>query len=365
MTFHRAYNFCAGPATIPEVVLERVREELLNWKGRGSSFMEISHRSTDFLKLVFEPARENLKKLLNIPEDYHILFITTGTSHQFAMVPLNFLNLKPHKSADYLHTGVWSGKAINEAKRYGNINVALSTENNRFTKMCSPNELKLDSNASYLHYTPNETIHGFQFHTIPETHNVPIIADMSSEILSRPIEVSRYGMIYAGTQKNIGPSGLTIAIIHKNMAGFANALTPTLYQYQTYIDSGSLYHTPNTFGIYMAGCIFEWLLNLGGISEIAKINQRKSQKLYDAIDHSSFYRNPVQKEFRSQMNVIYYLPTVELDQLFVKEAQNNHLINLKGHKSIGGIRASIYNAMPEKGVDVLIEFMQEFERKYG
>jgi phosphoserine aminotransferase len=361
----RAYNFCAGPATIPEVVLARAREELFNWKGKGTSVMEISHRSTDFIENVLEPARENLKKLLKVPDDYDILFITAGTSHQFSMVPLNLLDLKLHNAADYFYTGTWSGKAINEAKRYGEINIALSTEGSNFREINSPDEYRLNPKASYIHYTPNETIHGFQFHTIPESKGVPLVADMSSEILSCPIDISKFGMIYAGTQKNIGPSGLTLVIIRKDMAGYAKSFTPVLYNYQTYIESGSLYHTPNTFGIYMAGCVFEWLLSLGGLSEVAQMNQRKSQKLYNFIDASSFYHNPVQKEYRSQMNVIYYLPTVELEQLFVKEAQNHQLINLKGHKSIGGVRASIYNAMPEKGVEILIEFMREFEKKYG
>lgn len=362
----RPYNFCAGPATIPEAVMKRAQKELLDWQGRGTSVMEISHRSPDFMKHVLTPARENLKKLLNIPDNYHVLFITAGTSHQFAMVPMNLLNLNPNNTADYFYTGTWSGKAINEAKKYGDIRIALSTEETGFKKMPNTHTpFQVNKEAAFVHYTPNETIHGFQFHEIPETDSIPLVADMSSEILSRPLEVSRFGLIYAGTQKNIGPSGLTLVILREDLVGYAKKFTPTLYNYKTYIESDSLYHTPNTFAIYMAGCVFEWILAQGGLAAMEFINQRKAEMLYKTIDHSGFYMNKVDASNRSRMNVIFNLPSAELDAMFVQEAQQHQLLNLKGHKAIGGIRASIYNAMPLEGVMALVEFMKSFEKKYG
>ncbi len=365
----RVYNFSAGPAAIPEAVLKRVQEELLDWQGRGTSVMEISHRSVDFMEKVLFPAEANLRKLMNIPENYKILFVSCGTSHQFSMIPLNLLDLKPDHQADYFYTGLWSGKAIKEAQRYGDINIALSSEKNNFTDIDMPENWALNSKASYVHYTPNETTHGLQFQDIPEMINhIPLVADMSSMILSRPINVNQFGLIYAGAQKNIGPSGLSIAIIREDLLGYAKSFTPSLYHYKMYSYHQSLFNTPATFAVYMAGLCFEWLLGLGGVAEIAKINQSKAKKLYNYIDKTDFYTNPVNPKYRSDMNVIYYLPKSEddlLTKLFVKQSGEAGLAHLKGHKAIGGIRASIYNAVPESGVDKLIEFMKEFEKRYG
>jgi phosphoserine aminotransferase len=361
----RAYNFSAGPAAIPEIVLKRVKEELLEWNGQGASVMEISHRCEAYLKKILEPAEENLRKLMNIPKNYHVLFISATTSHQFSMIPMNLLDCNQHNKADYFHTGLWSGKAIKEAERYGKINIALSSEENNFTNISSSESWRLDSEASYLHYTPNETVHGLEFNEIPMTGKVPLVADMSSMILSRNIDVNRFGLIYAGSQKNIGPTGLTIVIIREDLVGKAKSFTPNLYNYQTYVEYKSLFNTPATFSIYLASLCFEWLIEQGGVSEIEKINARKAKKLYDYIDQTDFYRNHINPQYRSKMNVVFYLPTPELELLFVKESNSVGLINLKGHKVIGGIRASIYNAMPESGVETLVNFMKDFEKRNG
>ena len=360
----RKYNFGAGPATLPQAVLEQVQNELLNWQGTGVSVMELGHRTTDFLDKVLNPAFDNLRKLMNVPENYKILFITGGASSQFSMVPLNLLNGK--KQADYLYTGIWSQKAIAEASRYCEVNIALNAETNNFTNIPSPAQLQLKADAAYVHYTPNETVNGMEFHWIPDTGNVPLVADMSSNILSCPIDVTRFGAIYAGAQKNIGPAGLTIAIVREDLIGHAMTHTPTLYDYKTYADNDSLYNTPATFSIYMAGLVFKWLLEQGGLNVIAEINQRKADKLYRCIDSSNgFYRNKIDKNCRSRMNVVFNLPDDNLHQLFLKNSAAVGLLYLKGHKAVGGIRASIYNAMPEKGVDALIEFMNEFMEKNG
>lgn len=360
----RKYNFGAGPATLPQAVLEQAQNELLDWQGTGISVMELGHRTTDFADKVLHPAINNLRELMNIPDNYKILFITGGASTQFSMVPLNLLNDKTQ--ADYLYTGIWSQKAIVEGKRYCDVNIALSAETNGFTSIPSPAQLQLNARAAYIHYTPNETINGLEFHWVPDTGNVPLVADMSSNILSRPIDVSRYGVIYAGAQKNIGPAGLTIAIVRDDLIGHAISYTPTLFNYKTYADNTSLYNTPATFAIYMAGLVFAWLRTQGGLSAIAEINQRKANKLYQLIDNSNgFYRNQVDKNCRSRMNVVFNLPDDNLQQLFLKESAAMGLLYLKGHKSVGGIRASIYNAMPEKGVDALVEFMKEFMKING
>lgn len=366
----RVYNFSAGPAAIPEAVLKRVQEELLDWQGRGTSVMEISHRSAEFMEKVLFTAEANLRKLMNIPENYKILFTSCGTSHHFSMIPLNLLDLKSHHQADYFYTGIWSGKAIKEAQRYGDINIAVNSEKNNFTDIDSPQDWKLNPKASYVHYTPNETVHGLEFQDTPKMidNTIPLVADMSSMILSREIDINQFGLIYAGAQKNIGPSGLSIVIIREDLLGFAKPFTPNLYNYKTYSDNQSLFNTPATFAIYMAGLCFEWLLGLGGVAEVEKINQAKSQKLYSYIDKTDFYTNPVNPKYRSHMNVIFYLPKSEddiLTKLFVEESTKTGLAYLRGHKAIGGIRASIYNAMPESGVDKLIEFMKVFEKKYG
>lgn len=360
----RKYNFGAGPATLPQAVLEQVQNELLDWQNTGISVMELGHRTTDFLDKVLNPAINNLRELMNIPNNYKIFFITGGASTQFSMTPLNLLNEK--KQADYLYTGIWSQKAIAEAKRYCDVNIALNAEPNGFTNIPSPAQLQLNSNAAYVHYTPNETINGLEFHWVPDTGPVPLVADMSSNILSRQVDITRYGVIYAGAQKNIGPAGLTIAIVREDLIGRALPFTPTLFNYKTYADNNSLYNTPATFGIYMAGLVFEWLLKQGGLNVIAEINQRKANKLYQCIDNSKgFYRNEIDKNCRSRMNVIFNLPDDNLQQLFLKDSAAAGLLYLKGHKAVGGIRASIYNAMSEKGVDALVEFMNEFMKKNG
>lgn len=360
----RKYNFGAGPATLPQEVLEQVQQELLDWQGTGVSVMELGHRTTDFSERVLFPAINELKELMAIPDNYKIVFITGGASSQFSMVPLNLLNNKTE--ADYLYTGIWSQKAIAEAKRYCHVHLALNAENNGFTDIPSPAQLKLNPQSAYVHYTPNETINGMEFHWVPDTDTVPLVADMSSNILSRPIDVKRYGVIYAGAQKNIGPAGLTVAIIREDLVGNAMPSTPTLYNYKTYVEHNSLYNTPATFAIYIAGLVFNWLRKQGGLKAIAEINQRKANKLYQLIDDSAgFYKNTINKNCRSRMNIIFNLPDENLQQLFLKETAATGLLYLKGHKAVGGIRASIYNAMPDKGVDALVEFMKEFMKRNG
>jgi len=338
---------------IPTEVLERLKSELLDWEKLGTSAFEISHRGKDYVEKILEPAEHHFRELLKIPKNYHVLFTSFGASHHFAMVPLNLLDRNKHNTACYIDSGIWSGKAIKEAQRYGNI--ALS----KF------DQFKENPDYSYVHYTPNETIEGIQFHEIPETADVPLVADMSSEILSRPLDIAKFGLIYAGAQKNIGPAGLSIVIIRDDLVSFAKSFTPTLYNYKTYVDSQSLYHTPNTFGIYLAGLAFEWLLKNGGVETIAKTNHRKAKKLYNYIDTTDFYKNAVDKQNRSVMNVVFYTPSAELDKLFVEESAKVNLINLNGHKVVGGLRASIYNAMPEAGVDALVNFMKDFEKRYA
>lgn len=362
---HRAYNFSAGPATIPLPVLTKLQEELLDWRGTGMSVMEISHRSQDYLEHVLKPAQANLRQLLEIPENYQILFITGGASHQFAMVPLNLMG--QNKQADYLHTGIWSEKAIKEAQRYGDVNVAMSNADSQFTSIPAQETWQLNPKAAYVHYTPNETINGVEFRYIPNIEEkIPLVADMSSYILSRPINISKFGLIYAGAQKNIGLAGLTIVIIREELLGKAYDLTPTLYNYQTYAEHQSLYNTPATLSIYLANLVFEWIISThSSLSNMAVINARKAAKLYNYIDSTSFYQNNIATDCRSIMNVVFRLPTLELDEEFVKEASAADLTNLKGHRLVGGIRASIYNAMPEAGVDALIDFMRQFMERHG
>ena len=340
---------------LPYEVMQQVQAEWLDWRGTGTSVIEISHRSQDFIEHVLDPARNDIRTLLTIPENYQILFISAGTSHQFSMVPLNLLDLNKNNTAAYFQTGVWSGKAIKEAQRYGNI-IIEDNINNINSK---------NNNYSYIHYTPNETIEGIQFPAVPNTGHIPLVADMSSEILSKPIDVNQFGLIYAGAQKNMGPSGLTFVIINEKLIGHAKKNTPILYNYKTYSDSGSLHNTPNTFSIYLSGLVFKWLLKQGGLKEIQKINERKAHKLYNYIDKTGFYHNKIPVNYRSRMNIVFYTPSPELDNCFISEAKKQDLLYLKGHKAVGGIRASIYNAMPESGVDKLVNFMTEFEHKYG
>jgi phosphoserine aminotransferase len=332
---------------------------MLDWNGSGMSVMEMSHRGKDFMSIAGK-AEADLRQLMSIPDNYKVLFLQGGASSQFSMVPINLLDGK--NTADYLLTGQWSKKAVAEGKRYCEVNVVADTSDSKFTTVPDEGSLQLNTDAAYVHYTPNETIVGVEFPYIPDTGDVPLVADMSSTILSREIDISRYGVIYAGAQKNIGPAGLTIVIVREDLVGHANAAMPVMFDYKTHVDNDSMYNTPPTYSWYVAGLVFDYLLKQGGIAAMEAVNKRKAEKLYQAIDNSDFYSNPVEKHCRSWMNVPFILANAELDAAFLEQAAANGLTTLKGHRSVGGMRASIYNAMPEAGVDALIEFMQEFER---
>lgn len=358
----RVFNFSAGPAALPQAVLERARDEMLDWNGSGMSVMEMSHRGKEFMSIA-EQAEQDLREIMAIPSNYKVLFLQGGASSQFGMVPLNLL--KGKSTADYVNTGAWSKKAIAEGKRYCDVNVVATSEATNFSSVPAFESWSVNSNAAYLHYTPNETIGGVEFSWIPESGDVPLVADMSSTILSRPVDVSRYGVIYAGAQKNVGPAGLTLVIVRDDLIGHAQDGTPTMFDYQVHADSGSMYNTPPTYGWYLAGLVFQWIRERGGLAGMAEINQRKAGKLYAAIDGSDFYANPVDLDCRSWMNVPFTLADAELDSVFLAEAKERGLVTLKGHRSVGGMRASIYNAMPEEGVDALITFMSDFEQRHG
>lgn len=358
----RVYNFSAGPAVLPVEVLEQAREEMLDWNGSGMSVMEMSHRGKEFISIA-EQAEADLRELLAIPENYKVLFLQGGATSQFAMVPMNLLRGK--SGADYINTGAWSKKAIKEAGSYCKVNVAGSSEASNFTTVPVQDALKLDADAAYVHYTPNETIGGVEFPYVPETGDVPLVADFSSTLLSRPIDVTRYGVIYAGAQKNIGPAGLTVVIVREDLIGETLAGTPSMFDYKNHADNGSMSNTPPTYAWYLAGLVFQWLKRNGGLSAMAERNRRKAEKLYSVIDASDFYANPVDPACRSWMNVPFILPDPALDADFLAQAKAAGLVALKGHRSVGGMRASIYNAMPEEGVDKLIELMAEFERAHG
>jgi len=346
---------------LPEPMLRRAQEEMLDWRGSGMCVAEMSHRGKEFMAIA-EQAEQDLRDLLAIPDGYRVLFLQGGASLQFAMVPMNLL--RGRNQADYLNTGSWSKKAISEARRFCDVNVAATTEEGNFTRAPAQNELSLSSGAGYLHYTPNETIQGVEFPYIPEA-SVPVVADMSSTILSRPLDVSRYGLIYAGAQKNIGPAGLAIVIVRDELIGETGDGVPAMLDYKTHADAGSMYNTPPTYSWYLAGLVFQWLKDLGGLEAMGEINRRKAEKLYAAIDGSDFYANPVQPDSRSWMNVPFTLANPDLDADFLAGAKDAGLLTLKGHRSVGGMRASIYNAMPEAGVDALIGFMADFERTKG
>ena len=356
----RAYNFCAGPAALPEEVLKQARDELLDWHGHGMSVMEMSHRSKDYVSIA-ETAEQDLRDLLGISDDYAVLFLQGGASQQFTMIPMNLLN--KGETADYVNTGQWSIKAIAEAKRYGNVNVVASSEDRNFSYVPTQDSWNTSKDAVYLHYTPNETIGGVEFPFIPQT-DVPLVADYSSTILSRPLDVSKFGLIYAGAQKNIGPAGIVVVIIRRDLIGRVGGLAPML-DYKVHADNGSMYNTPPTYSWYLAGLVFQWLKRQGGLAAMEKLNQRKAGKLYDYIDNSGFYSNPVAKPDRSWMNVPFVLADAALDKQFLKEADAARLLNLAGHRSVGGMRASIYNAVPEAAVDALIEFMKDFAKRNG
>lgn len=358
----RVFNFSAGPAMLPEEVLRQASEEMLDWHDSGSSIMEMSHRGKEFLS-VAEQAEADLRELMNIPDNYKVLFLQGGATLQFSMVPANLLAGK--KSADYINTGAWSKKAIAEAKRYCDVNVAASGEADKFTSVPSFASWKLNEDAAYVHYTPNETIGGVEFHWVPDVGDVPLVADLSSTILSRPIDVSKFGLIYAGAQKNIGPAGLTVVIVREDLIGRASASSPSVFDYKAQAENGSMLNTPPTYSWYLAGLVFQWLKRQGGLQAMAELNKRKSDKLYSAIDSSGFYSSPVAADSRSWMNIPFTLANSALDAEFLGQAAKHKLLTLKGHRSVGGMRASIYNAMPEEGVDALIGFMQDFERTNG
>ncbi|WP_295400149.1 3-phosphoserine/phosphohydroxythreonine transaminase [uncultured Thiocystis sp.] len=358
----RVFNFSAGPAMLPESVLRQAQDEILDWQGSGMCVAEMSHRGKEYLSIAAQ-AESDLRELLKVPVNYKVLFLQGGASSQFAAVPMNLL--RGGGAADYLNTGSWSKKAISEARRYCAVNVAATTEDSKFTRAPSQDELKLADGAAYVHYTPNETIEGVEFPYVPDTAGIPLVADMSSTLLSRPIDVARFGLIYAGAQKNIGPAGLTIVIVREDLLGQPIAGTPTMFDYKIHADNDSMYNTPATYAWYLAGLVFKWLKDLGGLDAMAAINARKAKLLYDTIDASDFYANPVQPDARSWMNVPFTLANPELDETFLKEAKAANLTTLKGHRSVGGMRASIYNAMPEAGVEALVAFMREFERRQG
>jgi phosphoserine aminotransferase len=361
----RVFNFGAGPATLPEDVLVQARDEMLDCDNTGMSVMEMSHRGKKFVAIA-EQAEADLRKLMSIPDNYKVLFLQGGASSQFAMIPMNLKAARGDGSADYLNTGHWSEKAVAEAKRFLNVNVVADTKSSKYTMLPAADELKFNPNASYVHYTPNETIAGVEFGYIPETGDVPLVADMSSNILSRPVDVSRFGIIYAGAQKNIGPSGLTIAIVRDDLIGHAGTDVPAMFDYKIHADNGSMYNTPPTYAWYIAGLVFKRLLANGGLEQMQQINERKANKLYAAIDQSGgFYRNPVAVNARSWMNVPFILKDDALDKPFLAEAEKVGLSALAGHRSVGGMRASIYNAMPEAGIDALIAFMHDFAQRHG
>ena len=354
----RAHNFSAGPAALPEAVLERAQAELLDYQGRGLSVMEMSHRSKAFIDIA-ERAEANVRALLGVNDSYHVLFLQGGATLQFAMAPLNLAGRED--VADYVHTGAWAAKAIAEGRRLLNVNVAASTEPEGFTSVPDAASWHLSRNARYVHLTGNETIGGVEYHEWPDVGDVPLVADLSSTLLSRPLEVTRFGVIYAGAQKNIGPAGLTVVIVRKDLAGQARADTPTLLDYSAHAAAGSMLNTPPTYAWYLAGLVFEWLIEQGGLAAMAKVNERKAARLYATIDASNFYHCPVAAPHRSWMNVPFTLADPALDAAFLAEATAAGLLNLKGHRSVGGMRASLYNAVTEEAVAALIEFMAAFE----
>lgn len=358
----RAYNFCAGPAALPTAVLERAQAEMLDWHGRGVSIMEMSHRGKDFVEVAAK-AEADLRRLMNIPNHYKVLFLQGGASLQFSAVPLNLLG--KHHQADYIHTGIWSEKAYKEAQRYGDIHIINATNTiDGKTAITAPSEWNLSDNAAYVHYADNETIGGLQFAAVPDVQQ-PLVCDMSSSILSAPIDVSKFGIIYAGAQKNIGPAGLTLVIVREDLLDQTRDDIPSILKYSDQAKNDSMVNTPPTYSWYLAGLVFEWLLNQGGVEAIHQVNLQKAQLLYDYIDGSGFYANPIAKANRSLMNVPFTLADSGLEKTFLAEAEQHQLLNLAGHRSVGGMRASIYNAIPLEGVQALVQFMQDFANKYG
>ena len=357
----RVFNFSPGPAVLPAEVLEQARDEILDWHGTGMSVMEMSHRGKAFISIA-EQAEADLRELLSVPANYKVLFMQGGATLQFAGVPMNLSTAG--QTVDYVNTGSWSKKAIGEAKRYATVNVAADA-GAPYCLIPSIEAWKTSADAAYLHYTPNETIGGVEFHFVPEVGDTPLVADMSSTLLSRPVDVSKFGVIYAGAQKNIGPAGLTVVIVRDDLLGRARAETPSVLDYAAVAKDGSMLNTPPTYAWYLAGLVFQWLKRQGGLSAIGERNRAKAAKLYDVVDRSSFYKNPVAKDARSWMNVVFTLAKPDLDKTFIAEARDAGLVTLEGHRSVGGMRASLYNAMPMAGVEALVSFMTDFERKHA
>jgi phosphoserine aminotransferase len=355
----RIFNFSAGPAMLPAEVLSRAGDEILDWHGSGMSVMEMSHRGKEFIGIAAD-AEKDLRELLAIPSNYKVLFLQGGATLQFAQIPMNLLRGKG--KADYVSTGEWSKKAIKEAKALCDVHIAASSEDKNFTY--APKQWNVRKDAAYVHYCSNETIGGVEYHQIPKAE-IPLVADASSHFLSRPIDVSAFALIYAGAQKNVGPAGLTIVIVRDDLIGQAQKGTPSVMDYKAQADADSMLNTPATYGIYIAGLVCKWLKALGGVAAIEKINIQKAKLLYDYLDSTSFYRNPVAKEDRSRMNIPFTLRDAKLDEEFLKGASKAGMVQLKGHRSVGGMRASIYNAMPIEGVQRLVEYMREFEKKHG
>jgi phosphoserine aminotransferase len=358
----RAFNFSAGPAALPTEVLEIAQAEMLDYQGRGLSVMEMSHRSSEFIAIAAQ-AEQDCRDLLSLGDDYAVLFLQGGATGQFAAVPLNLLGDKT--CADYVSTGSWSKKAIAEAKRYCKVNVVASSEATNFDRIPLRAEWKLDPSAAYVHICGNETIGGVEFHETPEVGSVPLVADLSSNLLSRPMDLARYGLVYSGAQKNIGPAGIVVVIVRRDLLGRAREDIPSLFDYRLADENDSMYNTPPTYAWYLSGLVFKWLKRQGGVQGIGEVNRRKAATLYRAIDSSNFYRCPVLAEHRSTMNVVFTLADSRLDDEFVAGADERGLLNLKGHRSVGGIRASLYNAVPQAAVDALVDYMASFENEHA
>jgi phosphoserine aminotransferase len=356
------FNFSAGPAVLPKEVLRRAAEEMLDWHGSGMSVMEMSHRGPEFIQIA-ETAEADLRALMSVGGDYAVLFLQGGAIGENAIVPMNLLG--DRKTIDFINTGEWSKKSIKEAKKYAQVNVAASSEDQNFSYVPKRDGWKLSDNAAYVHVCTNETIGGVEYHWIPDVGTTPLVADMSSHILSRPLDVSKYGVIYGGAQKNVGPAGLTLVIVRKDLLDRALAITPSAFHWKEQAEADSMLNTPPTYAIYIAGLVFKWLLAQGGLAAIEQKNIAKAKLLYDALDASSFYSNPVRREDRSRMNVPFKLRDESLDAAFLKGAHERGLLQLKGHRSVGGMRASIYNAMPIEGVQALVDYLREFERSHG
>lgn len=359
------YNFSAGPAMLPQEVLQQAAAEMLDWHGSGMSVMEMSHRGKEFMSII-ATAVADLRELLAVPDNYKILFLQGGGIGENAIIPMNLMGRKGQPAtADYLHTGSWSGKSLKEATRYGNVNVVASSEADKFAAVPARSSWQLSGNAAYFHCCSNETIDGVEMADAPDVGDVPIVADMSSNILSRVINVSDYGVIYGGAQKNIGPAGLTIVIVREDLLGHALPICPSAFNWKTVADNDSMYNTPPTYAIYIAGLVFQWLKKQGGVAAMEQRNIAKANALYGYIDSTDFYQNRIVPAYRSRMNVPFFLKEEALNDVFLAQAKEHGLVQLKGHKSVGGMRASIYNAMPEEGVRALVDFMRDFEKRHG